>query len=580
MSKIEPLGLQIKAPARGTDVAKEWDVCWVLHHRRQNFNSYCFGAFMSHFSYEAGRILNRKHMFRLSFTPENLIRVFTDNDLHVANGVTKTNGSSWLDNYRGQTINTFLWKDPETQVVTKTTTHVDGFDHKIWSHGSVPYDGVEEIYLKKSVAKSKTHSSQDDAALEAIKAVQESVRPTRSNSKNQVTNAKVTSEINEQVLESRKSKKRAIISLQSSNSSSSETKSTRKKEEEDNETFVHMALVFSLVNVVFRKSGQDFLTFGTIPVEPEEIPTHIDWNSFKVFDMSKDFRKSFMSASIRIEGKFPKNGWSAVLFSNGSSDAFFFDRKSVNLTKLLEMEEEIDIVQDSVTDTDNQIDYMCFNELNICYASEDKQYLCFGRLHTSDESTHTDFGSLRFTKHAMNPILLEKFKALPLLIDHGQGDQPWYERLLNKRKRFYWFFNKHEGTLTKTDVTCAIIGGFSHTRKQACMNGIQVTSGKDFNNDGVSYQYTNWPREYISGERGYCSLIAAYYICMDLSLQVVRHLQQEQHTEIAISDSSTIFVTDGTYRILMRINHNLSRTFLNQIYPSYNGTTSDRKSVV
>jgi hypothetical protein len=88
------------------------------------------------------------------------------------------------------------------------------------------------------------------------------------------------------------------------------------------------------------------------------------------------------------------------------------------------------------------------------------------------------------------------------------------------------------------------------------------------NNVGKCFEYKDWPRDPVSGERGFCAPIAAYYICSDLSVNVIEKLKTEFHEELSISESSSIFVTDGTYRIVETINRRLSSTLLRKIYPS------------
>ena len=45
------------------------------------------------------------------------------------------------------------------------------------------------------------------------------------------------------------------------------------------------------------------------------------------------------------------------------------------------------------------------------------------------------------------------------------------------------------------------------------------------------------------------------------------------HQELSISESSSIFVTDGTYKIVQVLNQNMSSTFLRQIFPATEVTT-------
>ena len=57
---------------------------------------------------------------------------------------------------------------------------------------------------------------------------------------------------------------------------------------------------------------------------------------------------------------------------------------------------------------------------------------------------------------------------------------------------------------------------------------------------GKCFEHKDWPRESISGEKGGCAPIAAYYICFDLSVNVIELLKTEFHEELSLSDSSSI----------------------------------------
>jgi hypothetical protein len=89
------------------------------------------------------------------------------------------------------------------------------------------------------------------------------------------------------------------------------------------------------------------------------------------------------------------------------------------------------------------------------------------------------------------------------------------------------------------------------TRNQAVTIGIKVSTITEMNNVGKCIQYKDWTRERISGEKGYCAPIAAYHICPELSRNVIEHILKTQlHEELTISESTSVFVTDGTYKIV------------------------------
>ena len=49
-------------------------------------------------------------------------------------------------------------------------------------------------------------------------------------------------------------------------------------------------------------------------------------------------------------------------------------------------------------------------------------------------------------------------------------------------------------------------------------------------------------------------------------------MKTQLHEELTISESTSIFVTDGTYKIVDAINRKMSSTFLRQVYPSTDAT--------
>ena len=66
------------------------------------------------------------------------------------------------------------------------------------------------------------------------------------------------------------------------------------------------------------------------------------------------------------------------------------------------------------------------------------------------------------------------------------------------------------------------------TRNQAVTNGIKVSTITEMNNMGKCFEYKDWPREPISGAKGYCAPIAAYNICWELSRNVIEHIMKTQ----------------------------------------------------
>jgi hypothetical protein len=108
----------------------------------------------------------------------------------------------------------------------------------------------------------------------------------------------------------------------------------------------------------------------------------------------------------------------------------------------------------------------------------------------------------------------------------------------------------------------------------AASQGIVVSSIQEFNNVGTSLGYKCWPRERISGDKGCCAPIAAYYICPELSFSDIETLQKDFHEELSIKGNNSVFVTDGTYAIVDKINRKLSSTFLQKVFPAKDAPSS------
>ena len=108
---------------------------------------------------------------------------------------------------------------------------------------------------------------------------------------------------------------------------------------------------------------------------------------------------------------------------------------------------------------------------------------------------------------------------------------------------------------------------------------MKVSTIAEMNNVGKCFEYTDWPRERKSGEKGYCAPIAAYYIASDLSRNVIEHIMKTQlHDELTISESRSVFVTDGTCNIVDVMNSRMPTTFFRRIYPSIDVTSRHRFS--
>jgi len=336
--------------------------------------------------------------------------------------------------------------------------------------------------------------------------------------------------------------------------------------------------LLSTVNMVYRKRDDDCITFGKVP--GNNTPEQFTFDMFEEVVLVPEDIKTFEDTSILVKGKEREQGWKQYLLDKWPRRYFFYDRTTNNMTLVKEygeLETDSDIsTADKNDEIGDHFDFSTFNEFNVVWAFPNKKELGFGRIHTDDTSTIINFTNRKFTSVRIGSDRLREIKALPLVVDEEQGDQPWYDGLLKKHRRYYWFFNKHLGIIAKTNVSCAPKGGFPITRQEATTSGIQVSTVQEFNNVGASFQYTSWPREPIKGDKGYCALIAAYYICLDLSMTLFLKLQTELHTEIAVSGNSTIFVTDGSRRIVKCINESMSTSFLQQVFPSKKESSSQQ----
>ena len=87
MASLEPLGLSFKSHHTGKDVSVAWEFFWILQHKKQNYNQYCFGIFRDNHRYEDKMRLDNRNMYRLTLTVPFLQRIFPNEVLRTANGV-------------------------------------------------------------------------------------------------------------------------------------------------------------------------------------------------------------------------------------------------------------------------------------------------------------------------------------------------------------------------------------------------------------------------------------------------------------------------------------------------------------
>ena len=144
--KVDGLGFQIYGHTVGRDIAHAWDYCWILLDKLTNATLYCFGTNKTGIYYNDGDLLNPNTVNRLSMDVHQMKRVFFDPAICSANG-TNHESDSWLDKFKGVTMNTFLHKNRETSVVFKTTSVVDIPDTTRYEHGT--FSGLHNCYIPK-----------------------------------------------------------------------------------------------------------------------------------------------------------------------------------------------------------------------------------------------------------------------------------------------------------------------------------------------------------------------------------------------------------------------------------------------
>jgi hypothetical protein len=338
-------------------------------------------------------------------------------------------------------------------------------------------------------------------------------------------------------------------SMKSSNSKQKPLEMSREEneKEKENRQYVHRALVFSVANVIYRKSGEEHLTFGKVPVNDDKTPpTCIDWSVYKHVELNRDYMNEFNRADILVDGKKTKHKWYKELFSCGNKNVYFFDREKINLTILSQKEEEVDKeenVQDDAVDQWADVDWLSFSEFNLCWRWKGRHSLVFGKVTVTHKNNLREVPTTEIKLVDISEVRLAELVDLPIVVDKNQCQKKWVTYLYEKKSPFFWYFNRHNGTITRTSTRCALRGGFT-TRNLAASKGIVVSSIHEFNNAGTSLEYKCFPREIISGDKGCCAPIAAYYICPDLSISVIETLQKDFHEELSIKGNSSILLCD------------------------------------
>ena len=159
----------------------------------------------------------------------------------------------------------------------------------------------------------------------------------------------------------------------------------------------------------------------------------------------------------------------------------------------------------------------------MCWRWKGRHSLVFGKVTVTHKYNLREVPTTEIKLVDIREVRLAELVDLPIVVDVNQGQKKWVSYLYEKKSPFFWYFNRHNGTITRTSTRCALRGGFT-TRNFAASKGIVVSSIQEFDNAGTSLEYKCFPRERILGDKGCYAPIAAYYICPDLSISVIETL--------------------------------------------------------
>ena len=144
----------------------------------------------------------------------------------------------------------------------------------------------------------------------------------------------------------------------------------------------------------------------------------------------------------------------------------------------------------------------------------------------------------------------------------------WMKAIYEMPFNDYYYLDRSTNLLHRTSTSVARLKGGFMTRSMATAKGIMHSDDYDFNERSTSLSYANWPigKIHQSGEKGHCSLIAAYAICDEMNLEDLDSLKVLLSIETRVNDSEDIWATDGTYTMIKEINSILTTTFFKRIY--------------
>ena len=583
-TKTDSLGLQRVGNTAGKDVACVWDYFWMLYDKTNNQTLYCFGVNINGILYEDGDVLNEFTMKRFSLSVDQMKRIFFDPNTCAANGFDHKS-NSWLQKFNGTTMNTFLHKHKPSCVVYQTTTAVIIPNTLRYEHGT--FTGLETIYVPKDKSKKKSESSAKNQTT--MTSTVDSNRQSSASSSTDLysqgdTSGGTSESSNSTNRKSSSSSTEDSLVPQENSKDPFEFEATSGDEEgaveEDKEQQrLARATVFKKVNVICKRRRQTYFTYGSIPIKGEGSPKFIDWKNFTKFHLTKPEKDNFEARKILVEGEQTDNSWYDHLSAKREDVVYFYNRYENNFTKLIETEISDSESGSDSSDSDSEEESDLNNwastvfssvcDFNLCWYwnTFTRPSLIFGITPVTHQNAVLNVDNVKIDIVELSAERLAEIEQLPIIVDKNQRGKKWTTYLYEKRNNYFWFFNRHDGTIVRTNTSCRFRGGFL-TRNQAATNGIKVSTITEMNDVGKCFEHKDWPRERISGDYGFCAPIAAHAICSDLSVKVIELLKTQFHEKLAINESSSVFVTDGTYNIVDVMNRKMSSTILRQIYPS------------
>jgi hypothetical protein len=319
--------------------------------------------------------------------------VFFDPAICSANG-TNHESDSWLDKFKGVTMNTFLHKNRETSVVFKTTSVVDIPDTTRYEHGT--FSCLHSSYIPKK--KNKNKGGNPASTQTAMSSNEDSNRPSS-------PNASTCTDLYSQGENSAGTNASTNLSNRLSSSSSTEDslvvkekakKDSEKDEGSDDEEVedeynseqqqLARATVFKKVNVIYKRRGNKYFSYGKIQHRGQTSPTHMDWKYVTKLQLTTPEKNKFEKRIILVEGVQTEKAWHKHLFSKREGFVYFYNQTENNLTPLLERKDDGSDREDDDRDREEEDgidrcangDFSAFSDFNLVWYSQRTLSLNFG----------------------------------------------------------------------------------------------------------------------------------------------------------------------------------------------------------